>query len=220
MKVLIVGGGKRVYFLCRTFLAKGHAVTLISRDREDAARFSRRLKVTAVYGDGSDPAMLEEAGARGAEAVLAVTPNDEDNLVICQLAASRFSVPRTVALVNDPDNEEIFRTLGVAAFSVTPAVASLIEQQTNLDAVTNLIPVGGGKVNVTEVTLKAEFPVVGQTLRDVALPENSLVAIVLRDGEALVPRGSTTLRAGDRVVLITTPDNYGAALRVVTGETK
>ncbi len=220
MKIIIVGGGRSVYFLARACLAKGHAVTVVCRDRADGQYLARRLKAVVTLGDGSDPAVLEEAGARGADAVIAVTPNDEDNLVVCQLAARRFEVPHAVALVNDPDNEEAFRALGVAAFSVTPVIASLIEQRAALDEITSLIPVGGGKVNVTEVVLNPDSPVVGKALRDVALPENALIAVVLRDGEAIVPRGATTLCAGDRVVLVTLSENHGPALRAVTGETK
>jgi len=219
MKVLIVGGGRPVYFLCRAFLAKGHRVTVINRDQDECVQMARRLKVTVVQGDGSDPAVLEEGGAHGAEAVLAVTPNDEDNLAVCQLAKLQYDVPRAVALVNDPENEEAFGKLGVAAFSTTRTVASMIEQRTTLDEITNLIPVGEGKVNITEVKLQPTSPVAGKTLRDLSLPEGSLIAVVLRDGEAVVPRGNTELKAGDRIVLITLPANHGPVLKAITGET-
>jgi len=218
MKVLIVGGGKTLYFLCRTFLAKGHEVTVINRDSEECVRVSRRLKVTVVHGDGSDPAILEESGAHGADAIVAVTPNDQDNLAICQLAGLQFEVPRALALVNDPDNEEIFKSLGVTSFSTTPAIVSMIEQRTALDEITSLIPAGEGRVNITEVVLSADSPVVGKALRELALPVDSLIAVVLRDGRAVVPRGGTKLGAGDRIVLITLPENHGPVLRAVTGE--
>ena len=218
MKVLIVGGGKAVYFLCRTFVAKGHEVTVVNRSRSECTEMSRRLKVAVVHGDGSDPTILEEAGARRADAVLAVTPNDQDNLAACQLAAREYGVPRTVALVSDPDNEEVFRKLGVGTFSTTRTIASLIEQRTALDEIINLIPAAEGKVNLTEMVLRAEWPVVGKALRDLALPADSLIAVVLRNGRALVPRGNTTLQAGDRIVLVTLPENHGPVLRFITGE--
>jgi trk system potassium uptake protein len=219
MRVLIVGGGKQVYFLCKTFLAKGYQVTVVNRDPQECVRIARRLKVIVVQGDGSDPTILEEAGTQGADAILAITPNDEDNLAICQLAVVRHQVPRAVALVNDPDNEGVFRKLGVVAFSTTLTMASMIEQRAALDEITNLIPVGEGKVNITEIKLTAASPVVGKTLRDLALPSDSLVAVVLRNEEALIPRGATELQAGDRIVLITLPANHGPVLRAITGET-
>lgn len=219
MHILIVGGEKLGYFLGRTFLSKGHKVTLINRNRQECSRLARRLKATIVHGDGSDVQILQEAGAPTADAVLAATSNDQDNLVICQLASFRFHVPRTLALVNDPDNEEIFRQLEITdALSTTRLIAGLIEQKTSFDEIINLFPIGEGRLNVTEVALKETSPVVGRTLRDIALPENSLIASIMRDGEPLVPRGPTMLLAGDRLVLITLPENYGQVLRELTGE--
>lgn len=219
MKVLIIGGGKPVYFLCRTFLAKGHDVTLINRNQDECIQMARQLKATIICGDGSEPGILEEAGAHGADTVLAVTPSDQDNLAICQLSATEYKVPRTVAMVNDPDNEEVFKKLGITAFSTTRTIASMIEQRTAMDEITNLIPAAEGKVNITEIKLQADSPVVGRKLRDLSLPSDSLIAVVMRNGDAIVPRGDTVLRSGDRIVLITLPDNHGPVLKTITGET-
>ena len=101
MKVLMVGGGKTLYFLCRNFAAKGYEVVLVNRDQGECVQMARQLSATVVCGDGSDPAILKEAGAMGADVVLAITPNDQDNLVISQLASLQFGVPRAVALAND-----------------------------------------------------------------------------------------------------------------------
>jgi trk system potassium uptake protein TrkA len=218
MKVLIVGGGKTLYFLCRSFTARGYEVVIINREREECVRLARQLPVTVVHGDGSDAEILEEAGARGADAVLAITPNDQDNLIICQLASLQFGVPRAVALANDPDNAEVFEKLGVSAFSTTRIVGSLIEQRASLEQITNLLPIEEGRVNVTEVVLDAGSPVAGKSLKDIDLPENALVAVLIRDGRPIVPRGASELRGGDRVVLITLPENHGPVLKTFTGE--
>lgn len=221
MNVLVVGGGKVIYFLCRTFISKGYKVTVINRDKDECIRLARRLKITVVYGDGSDPQILEEAGADTTDAVLAVTPNDQDNLVICQLADLRFRVPRTLALVNDPDNEEVFRQLGITAvFSTTRILSSLIEQRSGFEEIVNLIPVGEGKVNVTEVMLKETSPVVGRSLRDITLPENSIVACVLSNDKLIIPRGTTVLQNRDRIIVISLPENHGQVLKALTGDTK
>ena len=218
MKVLIVGSGKTLYFLCRNFTAKGYAVVIINRNREECVQLARRLSATVVCGDGSDDVILKEAGAMGADVVLAITPNDQDNLVICQLAALKFGVPRAIALANDPENVEIFEKLGVAAFSTTHIVGSLIEQRASLEQILNLLPVGEGRVNVTEIILDDNSPVAGKLLKDIDLPENALVAVVMRDNKPIVPRGANDLRAGDRVVLITLPENHGPVLKAFTGE--
>jgi len=173
-----------------------------------------------VCGDGSDAGILQEAGAMGADAVLAITPNDQDNLVICQLASLKFGVPRALALINDPDNAEVFDKLGVTAFSTTHIIGSLIEQRASLEQITNMLSIGEGLVNVTEIILDADSPVAGKLLKDIDLPENALVAVVIRDNQPIVPRGANELLAGDRVVLITLPENHGPVLREFTGEQK
>ncbi|MHB8869163.1 MAG: potassium channel family protein [Thermoleophilia bacterium] len=218
MRVLIVGSGKTLYFLARTFSSKGYQVTIINRDRDESVQLARRLNATVVQGDGSDPEVLQDAGARNSDVVLALTSNDQDNLVICQLASMLFNVPRTVALANDPDNAEVFEELGVSSFSTTHIISSLIEQRTSLEQVINLLPLGEGLVNLTEIVLKLDSPVVGKHLKEVALPENALVAVVIRDNRPIVPRGGDQLLAGDRLVLITLPENHGPALRALTGE--
>jgi len=220
MKVLIVGGGKTLYFLCRNFAAKGYEVVIVNRDKAECVQLARQLSATVVFGDGSDVRILKEAGAMRTDAVLAITPNDQDNLVICQLASLRFGVPRTVALVNDPDNAEVFNKLGVSAFSTTQIVGSLIEQRASLEQIINLLPVGEGRVNVTEIMLDADSPVSGKRLKDISLPQNALVAVIIRDNQPIVPRGANELLAGDRVVLITLPENHGPVLKAITGERK
>lgn len=218
MKVIIVGGGKTLYFLCRNFTAKGYAVVIVNRSREECVQLARQLSATVICGDGSDAEVLKEAGAMGADAVLAITANDQDNLVICQLAALKFGVPRAVALANDPDNAEVFEKLGVSAFSTTHIVGSLIEQRASLEQVINMLPVGEGRVNVTEIVLNADSPVVGKMLKQISLPENALIAVVIRNQRAIVPRGANDLMAGDRVVVITLPENHGPVLKIFTGE--
>ncbi len=218
MKVLIVGAGKTLYFLCRSFTAKGYEVAIINRNRQECVQLARQLRALVICGDGSDIAILKQAGAMEADVVLAITPNDQDNLVICQLATVQFGVPRAVALANDPDNTEIFEKLGVSAFSTTHIVGSLIEQRAELEQIMNLLPVGEGRVNVTEIMLDADSPMAGKLMKDIALPENALVAVVIRDKKAIVPRGANDLQAGDRVVLITLPDNHGAVLKTFTGD--
>lgn len=220
MKTLIVGGGKLVYFLSRTFTSKGYPVTIVNRDRAECVWLARHLKATVVYGDGSDPRILEEAQAGGIDTLLAVTPNDEDNLAICQMARLQFGIPRTLALVNDPDNEDVFRELGVTtAFSTTRLLSNLIEQKAAFEDITSLAPLADGKVNITEVVLRDDSPVVGRTLMEIGLPPDSLIAGVIRGELPIIPRGVTTLQAGDRLIVITLPENHGRVLKMLAGDT-
>ncbi len=217
MNVLVVGGGKLVYYLSRSLTGRGRRVTIVNRDRAECTRLARKLDATVVLGDGSDPTVLEEAGAYEADAVLAVTPNDEDNLVICQVASVRFEVPRTLALVNDPDHQETFKALGISAVSPTQMLSRMLEQQMAFEDIDQLISFGEGNVNVTELTLDDESPVVGLPLSEIGLPQDALVAAVLRRGRPIIPRGGTVLHERDRIIVVTLPDTHEDVLRRLVG---
>lgn len=218
MRIIIIGGGRVVYFLAKLFISKGYQPAIINRDRDECLWLSQQLKALVLCGDGSHPPLLEEAGARQALAVLAITPRDEDNLVACQLAAKMFGVPRTLALVNDPENLDVFRKLGISvAFSTTHIMATLIEQQAGFDEIVNLMPLAQGRVTVSEVALHTGLPAVGRSLQELAMPAGSLIGAVIRQDAVLVPRGPDRLDSGDRLILLTTPESYAPAMRCLLG---
>ena len=219
MHIIIVAEQKLAYFLCRTFQAKNYEVTVINRDREDCSWLARRTSATIVLGEASSPQVLQDAGAETVDAILAAAPRDEDNLVICQLAEMKFHVPRIISLVNDPDNEQVFRQLGIAnTFSTTLLLSSLIEQRVDSVGISNLIPVAEGKITVTEVRLTEKSPAAGKAMSEIKMPENSLVACVLREDQAIVPRGTTVISGSDRLIVISVPQNLSAAMKTLTGE--
>lgn len=218
MQVIIVGGGKMVYFLARTFLAKGYNVTVINNDVEEGVKLARHFHATIVNGDGSNPQILEEAGAYSADTVLAVTPNDQENLIIGQLAGKKFHVPQIIASVNDPDNEVVFRQLGIKAIATTRILANVIEQKTGFEDIINLTPIAEGRINMTEILLNGTSPVIGKSLIELALPENSLIAAILRGNDVIIPRGPSILQAHDQLIVMTTPENHGKVLKMLTGD--
>jgi len=222
MKIILIGGGETIetiYFLARLFVRRNYQVTIVNPHPDEALMLSRRVKATVIVGEGSDPAVLQEAGARRADVVLSLTPHDPDNLVACQIAQKLYGVPRTLALVNDPDNEEVFRQLGIAeVFSATRVIGSLIEGQTVFDEIVHLFPAAEGRLHVTEVALDEHAPACGKTVLDLDLPQDSLVAAIIRDGQAIVPRGDSRLQGADRLILISVPENQEEVLRVLTGE--
>jgi trk system potassium uptake protein len=222
VRLIISGGGETietVYFLARLFAGRGHRVTILNPYLEEAQVLSRRVEATVILGDGSDPRALEEAGARRADVLISLAPYDPDNLVACQVAQKRYGVPRTLALVNDPDNEAVFRQLGIdEVFSATRVIGSLIEGRTLFDEITHLFPADEGRRYVTEVVLGEDAPSLGHTLDDLTLPPESVVACIIRSGEVLVPQPDSRFRAADRLILITSPDRQEEVLEVLTGE--
>ena len=163
MRVILVGGGETIetiYYLARLFKRRGHQVTIVNPFREEAQMLSRRTKAMVILGDGSDPAVLEEAGARRADVLLSLTGYDPDNLVACQIAQTMYKVPRTMALVNDPDNEELFHQLGIPlVFSATRVIGSLIEGQTVYDEITHLYRNGYPTVHIGEIDMPKYLPI-------------------------------------------------------------
>lgn len=219
MKVIIVGGGKLVYFLGKLFISSGCTVSVINRNSGDSREIARQLKALVISGDGSDPRRLEEAQAMRADAIVAVTPSDADNLAVCQIARHRFEIPRTVALVNDPDNEDIFKKLGVTSvFNQTKMISSLIQQEISVQDIVNLLPIKEGKVNATEILVKESHDCVGKSLSEISLPKGTLLSVILRGESVIIPRGDTKLLSGDKAILISTPQDQGPAIRMLTGE--
>ena len=217
MRLLIAGVRRLTYFLARPLVEARHDVTVIGPDRAQCEALARRLRVEVIVGDPTSPDALEDAGAGSSDQILAVSPHDEQNLVVCQMARVRFHVPRALAIVNDPENEEVFRALGVdVAFSPSRVLASLIEQTAGLDAVVRLAPAAGGKVLVAEVLVAPGSAADGRALRDLGMPQGALAGCVVRDGEASVPHGETTLRAGDRVVVLGVAGAHVRAVQLLT----
>ena len=222
MNVILLGGGETVemiYFLARLFVERGYDVTVVNPYPAEAQMLSRRVKATVLVGDGSDPLVLEEAGARQADLVLSLTPQDPDNLVACQVAQKLYGVPRTLALVNDPENEKVFHQLGIAeVFSSTKVIGSLIEGRTVFDEITQLFPADEGRLYVTEVVLDGDAPATGRALQELDLPAESLVIAIIRDGHVVVPGGQDRMQVADRLIAIAHPEQHEDLLRVLAGE--
>ena len=221
MRVILLGGGETVetiYFLARLFVRRGYDVTIVDPYPAEAEMLSRRVKATVLLGDGSDPAVLEEAGARKADLLLSLTPQDPDNLVACQIAQKLYGVPRTLALVNDPENEDVFRRLGITeVFSSTKVIGSLIEGRTVFDEITQLFPADEGRLYVTEVVLGREAPVIGRSIQELDLPADSLVAAIIRNGQVIVPGGQDRLLVADRLIVIALPEHQEHLLAALAG---
>jgi trk system potassium uptake protein TrkA len=218
MRILMIGGSRTVYFLARQFVHRRYHVTIINREVAVSKELAEQTKATVVLGEGTDINRLEEAGARQADVMLALTSHDQDNLVACQLAQRMFGVPRTIALVNDPDNEEVFRKLGVTtAFSATRLIGMILEEETNFEEITAFMPLAQGKVAVVDIRLSADSPAIGKTLLELELSENSLIACIIRSDQVIVPRGSTRLEANDHLLLISEPEHHDFDLKVLCG---
>ncbi|HEV8516630.1 MAG TPA: TrkA family potassium uptake protein [Candidatus Limnocylindrales bacterium] len=207
MYVIVVGGGKVGYYLTKELLAAGHEVVLLEKDPGRARQIADEVGSIVLNRDGCEGTHLSEAGANRAAIVCAVTGDDEDNLVVCQMAKHHFDVPRTIARVNNPKNEGLFRHLGVDdIISPTRTVLGAIEQDIPVHEILHLAQLGGGQLEVIEAQIADDSPAVGRRPRDIDLPDGCTLFVVIRDEVAQPIRPETVFQPGDKVVAITKTD--------------
>ncbi|MEX2247743.1 MAG: TrkA family potassium uptake protein [Dehalococcoidia bacterium] len=205
MYIIVIGGGKVGFHLAKELVEANHEVLVIEQDGDRVREIGDELGDIVVEGDGCEASTLDKAGTRRADMFLAVTGDDEDNLVACQVAKQRFNVPRTVARINNPKNEEFFRKLAVdITVSATSAIMAHIEQELPTHRLIPLMKLKGTGLEIVEVRIPENSRVVGRPIRDILLPYQSIVVLVVDvDGSPKVPSGETTIRAGDTVVAVT-----------------
>src|ERR671919_807545 len=206
MYVLIVGAGKVGWNLARELINKRHEITVIESDQRRYAVVEQELEHSAQYGDGSELWVLERAGIERADLVVAVTGDDEDNILISQVAREKYGVPRIVARCNNPRNLQHFELLGVKpVVSATDLILRLIEHEVPKYGLVHLLDLEKERLEIIELLLGEDSPVTGQRVGDLELPEGSLLISVLRGGTGFVPGHDTVLEPGDEVLAVLDP---------------
>ncbi len=205
MYIIVVGGGKVGFHLAKELVEANHEVLVIEMDSQRVKAIADELGDIVLDGDGCEASVLEKAGTARADMLLAVTGDDEDNLVACQVAKQRFNVARTVARINDPKNEDVFRKLEVdITVSATSAIMAHIEQELPTHHLSVLVKLKGSGLELVEVRIPEDSRVVNQPVRTILLPYQSMVVLVVgEDGLPKVPSGETVIHAGDEVVAVT-----------------
>ncbi|MCF8000663.1 MAG: NAD-binding protein [Halanaerobiales bacterium] len=219
MRIIIVGDGKVTYHLIKNFIAKGYEVSIINDNKEYCDYIASKTNALVIKGDGTNPYFLDQAGANKADIILALTNNDPNNLFICQEAKNYFEIPKTFSVLNNPDNEEIFKQLGVeTVFNTTKLISILIEQRVEVSNVSNLISIEEGRLNISQIVLQEDSPIIGKSLREIDLPHDIVFGCIIRDDQVLIPKGDTKLLAGDKTLIITLPEKQAEAFEVLIGE--
>ncbi|MEG2021537.1 MAG: TrkA family potassium uptake protein [Oscillospiraceae bacterium] len=203
MRVCIVGGGKLGYYLAKTLLEHGHNPTIVEQDLAACEHTANSLDIPVIHGDGTTMLVLQSADVEGCQALVAVTGRDEDNLISCQLAKQVFKVKKTVARVNNPKNAEVLKSLGVdIAVSSTDNIARLIEREVETASIQQLLSLAGGTVSLTEIQIPPTFRYTGQTLAQLVIPPDVVIISVTRNGQFIIPRGTTQIISGDKVMVL------------------
>ena len=203
MYVIVVGAGKVGLNLARELIDKGNELTIVENSARRYATVEEELEHRAQYGDGSELWVLERAGIERADMVIAVTGDDEDNILICQVAREKYGVERVIARCNNPRNLQHFELLGVKpAVSATDLILRLIEHEVPRYGLLHLLDLPQERLEIIEVEVASGSPADGTQVRDLGIPEGSLVISILRDGNGFVPLADSEVKAGDEVLLV------------------
>lgn len=207
MYIIIGGGGDVGYYLTRNLLKRGHEVLLLEKSSVRAQALSDELGQSVVKGDACEARTMEDAGAERADVVIAVTGEDEDNLVICQMAKKRFNVARTIARLNNPRHEELFKKLGIdVTISPTRSILSLIEYELPGPHFVQLMTLKRAGLEIVEMSIASSSPVVNKTLGQINLPRRCTLALIVRGEESIFPDKETEIKVNDEVYALVTRD--------------
>jgi len=218
MYIVIVGGGKVGYYLSKALLDEGHEIVVLEKDADRKEVICNELGSICVRGDGCEAATLAEVGTGRADMLIAVTGDDEDNLVACQVAKHKFNVPRTIARINNPKNEAIFKKLGIdVTVSSTNVILENIAEEVPTHPLTHLLSIRDKGLEIVEVRIPPDSATVGKAIKELSLPPESVLSLVIsKERKPQVPTADTILQAEDQIIAVTPPESeegLRAALR-------
>ncbi|HWH37949.1 MAG TPA: TrkA family potassium uptake protein [Candidatus Limnocylindrales bacterium] len=219
MYIIVVGGGRVGYYLGKELLEAGHEIVVLEKSERRARQIADELGSIVLARDGCEGKHLAEAGANRAAIVAAVTGDDEDNMVICQMAKHHFQVPRTIARVNNPKNEALFRHLGVdEVISPTKMALGAIEQDIPVHELLHLAQLGAGEMELLEAQIGPDSPAVGRRPADIPLPDGCTLFVLVRGDQVLPLRGEIIFQAGDKVLAVSRAECEVALRRQLIGD--
>jgi trk system potassium uptake protein TrkA len=219
MYIVVVGGGKVGYYLAKELLEAGHELVILEKNAGRARQIADELGSIVLNRDGCEGKHLAEAGANRATIVAAVTGDDEDNLVVCQMAKHHFDVPRTIARVNNPKNEGLFRHLGVdEIISPTRMALASIEQDIPVHELLHLAQLGAGDLELVEAQIAEDSPAVGKRATDIPMPEGCSLFLIKRGNAIQAIRSDTVFEVGDKVIAAARPHAEAALRRELIGD--
>ncbi len=205
MYLIVIGGGRAGKALATHLVNEGHEVVIVEKDEERAKNLAEEMDALIIHGDGSDTAILKDAGIERADAVAILTPDDNTNLTICQIL-KKTSVPRIVAKVNDPQKKDLYIGLEItAAISPISAVVSFFKNAITQGTSKSVTSIAEGKAEVLELKVSNE-KLNGKKIKDLELPKGAIVAVIYRNGEALIATPDEKIYADDVLTVITMTD--------------
>ncbi|MFC1984412.1 potassium channel family protein [Chloroflexota bacterium] len=209
MYIVVVGGGRLGYYLTKALLDEGHEVLIIERSAIIHENIVGEMGSVCIRGDGCEASTLAGVGTSRADMLIAVTGDDEDNLVACQVAKHKFNVPRTIAHIRNPQNETIFMKLGVdITVSSTNIILEHLKEEVPTHPLTHLLTIRDKGLEVVEIKIPPESITIGKTIKELSLPPGSTLSLIIRkEHKPIIPKSNTILQAEDQIIAVTTPES-------------
>lgn len=219
MYIIVTGVGRLGYYLIKALLDEGHEVLAIEKNATICEAVVGEMGSVCIRGDGCEVTTLTEVGTSRADMLIAVTGDDEDNLVACQVAKHKFNVPRTIARIRNPENEPIFKKLGVDFIvSSTNIILERIAGEVPTHPLTHLLTIGDRGLEIVQIRIPANSITVGKTIRELSLPSGSTLSLIIRkEHKPIIPKANTIIQAEDQVIAVTTPESEEALRTILRG---
>ncbi len=220
MYIIVVGGGRVGYYLTKALLSEGHEVLVLERSATICEALNEELGSICIRGDGCETTTLSEVGTGRSDMLIAVTGDDEDNLVACQVAKHLFHVPRTIARIRNPKNEDVFKKLGIdVTINNTNIILENIEEEVPTHSLTHLHDIRNKGLELVQVRIPESANTVGKMIKQLELPKDSVLSLIIRKSRRpIVPSSNTFLQAEDQVIVVTSHDSEDELRAALRGE--
>ena len=220
MYIVVIGGGRIGYYLSKALLAEGHEVLIVEKNHALCQTINDELGSVCFRGDGCEAAILGEIGTGRADMFIAVTGDDEDNLVACQVAKHKFNIPRTISRIRNPKNEILFKKLGIdVTVSSTNIILESIEKEVPTHPLTHLMEMADKGLELVQIKITPESKTIGKLVKDVKLPPECILAVIIRKSrKPVLPTESTIIEDEDEFIAVTPPALEGALRTALIGE--
>ena len=219
MYIIIVGGGRVGYYLSKALLDEGHEILIVEKEANVCTTINDELGSICYRGDGCETSTLAQVGTGRADMLIAVTGDDADNLIACQVAKHKFKVPRTIARIRNPKNEVLFKKLGIdVTISSTNVIMEQITEEVPTHPLIHLHEIRDKGLEIVEVKIPQGAAIVGKAIKDINLPTGTIIPLIIRKAQRpLVPTANTVLMAEDQVVAVTDPKTEDALRKALRG---
>ena len=218
MKIVVAGGRQKADFLIGSLLNKNHKLIVINDDLNYCEYLAQNHQMPIVFGEPCKQYVLDEAKINGYDVIIALKPDDADNLEICQSAKRLYGIKKAVCIVSNPKNVDVFKKLGVnTVISATYTIANIIEQASTIENLIKTLSIEDEKVILSEVLVNEDYPVKNKKIMDIKFPSNVIVSCIVRNHDMIVPNGQTVILQNDKLLVISTPENQPSAIKAISG---